>query len=73
MPINEFIDKVKEALEIENEEVKPGTNIREFSKWSSMNALILIAMFETDFDTTLTGEDLQKCNTVQDLYNHISK
>ena len=73
LSIKEFIDKVTEALEIEDEDVRPETNIREFSKWSSMNALILIAMFETDFDTTLTGEDLQKCNTVQDLYNHISK
>lgn len=71
--INEFISKLKEALEIEDEDIRPETNIREFSKWSSMNALILIAMFETDFDTTLTGDDLKKCYTVQDLYNHISK
>jgi acyl carrier protein len=71
IPINEFISKLKEALEIENEDVKPETNIREFSKWSSMNALILIALFETDFDTTLSGGDLQQCHTVLDLYNHI--
>jgi acyl carrier protein len=71
--INEFIEKVKETLEITDNNITPGMNIRDFPNWSSMNALILIAMFETDFDTTLTGDDLRNCNTVSDLYNLLQK
>jgi len=71
--ISEFIEKVKETLEINDDTITAQTGIRDFPNWSSMNALILIAMFETDFDTTLTGDDLRNSNTVSDLYNLLSK
>ncbi len=71
--INEFIEKVKETLEVNDDNITSETGIRDFPNWSSMNALIIIAMFETDFDITLTGEDLRNCNTVTDLYNLLTK
>jgi len=71
--MNEFIEKVKETLEINEDNIKPETGIRDFPNWSSMNALILIAMFETDFDATLTGDDLRNCTTVSDLYNLLAE
>lgn len=71
--INQFIDKIKEALEITEHELQADTSFREFPNWSSMNALILIAMFETEYDVTLTGDILRNCNTVQDLYNLLPK
>jgi acyl carrier protein len=71
--VNEFIEKIKEALEISEDNITPDTGIRDFPNWSSMNALILIAMFETEFDTTLTGNDLRNCNTVSDLYSLLTK
>ncbi len=67
--INEFIDKITEALEITDFDLQPGTSFRDFPNWSSMNALIIIAMFETEYDVTLTGETLRNCNTIQDLYD----
>jgi acyl carrier protein len=67
--INEFIEKVKETLEVSDDNITAETGIRDFPNWNSMNALILIAMFETEFDTTLTGDDLRSCNTMGDLYN----
>lgn len=71
--INEFIDKINEALEINDSDLKPETSFRDFPNWSSMNALILIAMFETEYDVTLTGDTLRNCNTVQDLYDLLPK
>lgn len=71
--IKEFIDKIVEALEITDFDLLPGTSFRDFPNWSSMNALILIAMFETEYDVTLTGETLRNCNTVQDLYDLLPK
>ncbi len=51
--------------------IKPATNYREIPEWSSMHALILIALAETEYNVALTGEDLRKCNTVQDIYDVI--
>ena len=71
--MGEFTEKLKEALEIIDYEIKPETSFRDFPNWSSMNALIILAMFETEFDVTLTGDQLRSCNTIQDLYAFLPK
>lgn len=63
-------------LENELDGVEPGslqasTAYREIPAWSSMYALVLIALSETEYNVTLTGEDLRGCKTVQDLYDII--
>ncbi len=63
-------------LERELDGITPGSihaemNYREIPDWSSMHALILIALAETEYDVALTGEDLRMCNTVQDIYDVI--
>ncbi|GAB4134540.1 MAG: hypothetical protein Fur0041_07890 [Bacteroidia bacterium] len=70
--INTFISK----LEREIEELQPGslradTVFRHLPEWSSMHALIVIALAETEYDTTITGEDLKKSTTIQDIYEII--
>ena len=71
--MNDFIEKIKDALDMQDADIQPKSGIRDFPNWSSMNALVLIAMFETDFDMTLTGDDLRNCQTVGDLYNLLSR
>lgn len=72
-PISTFIARIEGEIE----GIAPGsltaeTNYRQIPEWSSMYALILIALAETEYNVTVTGEDLRKCNTVQDLYNLIN-
>lgn len=70
MEISEFIAKVEEEVEEwEPGTLKPETNYRNLEDWSSMHALIIIALVDTEYDITLTGDDLRKCDTVQDLYD----
>ena len=69
MDLNEFVRKV----EAEIEDLEPGSltankDYREIEQWSSMYALILIAMIDTEYDVTLSGEDLKQSKTVRDLY-----
>ncbi|MGL4599088.1 MAG: acyl carrier protein [Bacteroidia bacterium] len=64
-------------LEAELEELTPGTlqpetDYRQLHEWSSMHALILIALAETEYDVTLTGEDLRSSRTVQSVYSLIA-
>ncbi len=70
MNIQEFIGH----LENEFDDLKPGvlkpeSKFRETFEWTSINALILIAMVKTEYDITLTADDLVKSQTVQDIYN----
>ncbi len=69
MTINEFTKKIEEILEDEPPgSLTPDTDFRKIESWSSMYALIIVAMFETDFRVTVTGDQLRKCSTVRDLY-----
>jgi acyl carrier protein len=68
-----FIKKV----EVEIEGIIPGTitpdsPFRDLPEWSSMHALILIALAETEYDVSISGEDLYRSKTFKDIYNLIS-
>jgi acyl carrier protein len=68
--LTEFTTKLeKEFEDLEPGTLKPETNMRELPNWSSMHALIIIALIDTEYDVKITGEDLRKCNTVTDAYD----
>ncbi len=70
MSIEDFTKKIEDILEDEKPgSLTPDTDFRSIETWSSMYALIIVAMFETDFKVTVTGDQLRKCSTVRDLYH----
>jgi acyl carrier protein len=70
MTIEEFINKIESEIEeFPPGTLKPDTNPRELEQWSSMHALILIALIDSEYNVTISGEELIKCLTVNDLYN----
>ncbi len=71
--ISTFISKIEMEIDsLEAGTLKPSTNYRELPEWSSMHALVLIALSETEYSVPLSGDDLRKCGTIQELYNLIS-
>jgi acyl carrier protein len=72
--IEEFVKNIEAAIEeIEPGSLAPETSFKELQHWSSMQALILMAMFETEYNVSVTGNQLRNCNTVQDLFNLLPK
>lgn len=74
MEISEFIKK----LEVEFEELTPGTlqpetNFRHLKEWSSMHALIIIAVVDTEYNVSLKGEELRAVSTISDLFDLVTK
>ncbi len=71
--ISTFISKIEAEIDgLPPGSLKPETNYRDLPEWSSMHALVLIALSETEYNVTLTGDDLRKCSTVQHLYDLIN-
>ncbi len=67
------LEEFTRALELEFEEIQPGTispetNYREIEGWSSMHALIVIAFIDNHYDIILSASDLKQTNTIKDLY-----
>lgn len=72
MNIGDFIESLEESFDdIEPGTLKPETKYRDTDEWSSMHALIVIALADTDYDVTITGDDLKSCTTIQDLFELI--
>lgn len=69
MDINDFISKIEAEIdEIEPGSLTPTTNIRNTSAWTSMHALILIALIDTEYNVTISGEDLRNSSSVEDIF-----
>jgi len=61
------------SLEREMEDVPPGrleasTRFRDLSAWTSLQALVVVVSLERDYGVSLSAEDLDGADTVQDLY-----
>ncbi len=74
MEMKEFIKK----LEAEFEELEPGTlqedtDFRDLDEWSSMHALIIIALIDVDYEVVINGEDLSKIRTVKELFDLVKE
>jgi acyl carrier protein len=72
MTIQDFIARLEEEFDdLEPGKLKPETAFREAFEWSSVNALILIALVKTEYDVTINAADITQSKTVNDLYQII--
>ncbi len=45
------------------------TKFRDLEEWSSLTGMMLIAMAKVSYGKTISGEELKRCITVNDVYN----
>lgn len=71
MTKNDFIQLVKERLEIENDQLSLETDIKSLNEWDSWNALELMTLVDETFDVDLSPEDIKEITTFQTLISRI--
>jgi acyl carrier protein len=70
MEINLFVKNFGELFEeTETSFLKPATKFRDIEGWSSLLALSVIAMADEKYNVILTGDDIRKSLTIEDLFN----
>lgn len=67
MLIEEFIDKFAFAIEVEADMLQAETRFKELEIWDSLNTLAIIAMADAEYGASLTGDDIQRSDTIADL------
>ncbi len=73
MEIKEFIEKFAEIFDdTDASTLTPETNFRDLDEWSSLSALGVIALADEEFDVELSGAEMRKANSIQELYDIIS-
>lgn len=68
-----FIDLLKEALEIENREINMNDEFRDYDEWDSLAYLSIIAMYDEEFDIQIEEKEFNELRTVNDLFNATQK
>ena len=73
MGIKEFIEKFAEIFDdTDASTLTPETNFRDLDEWSSLSALGVIALADEEFDVELSGAEMRRTNTIQELYDLIT-
>ena len=73
MKVENFINELKEALEIEDEdkEITLETDLRYVEEYDSLSVLAIIAMIDKNFGKQMPSSDFVKITTVSSLMNLI--
>ena len=69
MEINDFIEKVMEQFDDAPETLVATDKFRDVDGYSSLTALMLLSMFDEEYGVTVTGDDMRKMETIQDLFD----
>lgn len=70
--IDKFIDQITEEFpDISKDSLKPDMKFKDHVEWDSINALVLIAMINVEYDVTINAEELIKAETINDVFTVI--
>jgi acyl carrier protein len=75
MKTDDFINELKDALEIEDEdqEITLETNLKELEEYDSLGVLSIIVMIDKNFGKQIPSSDFIKITTIKSLLDLIGK
>ncbi|MCF8427109.1 MAG: acyl carrier protein [Bacteroidia bacterium] len=68
-----FLNLVKEVLEIENLEINMDDDFRSLEVWDSLANLSLVAMIDDEFGVVIESQRFKELKTFRDIFNEIEK
>ena len=72
MELNHFVEKFSEQFEETEPSVfKPDTIFKQLDEWSSMTALSVIAMVDSEYAVKIAGNEIKNVSTIKELYELI--
>lgn len=73
MDIQKFLENFGSLFEYtEVSTISLGTKFRELEEWSSLFALSVMAMTDSEYNVKLKGEDIKNSNTIEDIFNIVA-
>lgn len=72
MTLDKFVKAFAGEFDETPEELfKADTCYKDLKEWGSLVALSIISMVDDEMNKRLTGAELRKCNTIEELFNLI--
>lgn len=73
MEISKFVQDFELLFdEVEAGSITADTVFRDIDEWSSLLALVVIAMVDEEYEIKLSGDDIRTSVTVKDLFDKVS-
>ena len=73
MDFNDFLVNFANLFkDTDASEIQTETEYQELEEWSSLTALSLMALAKTTYGKTITGREVRRCKTVEELYKLIA-
>lgn len=72
MTTSNFVKDFSFAIEVEEASLSPDTVFKELAVWDSLNTLAVIAMCDSRYGVTISGQDIQGADTIGDLWTIVS-
>lgn len=74
MELNDFIKNFADQFDdTDASEIQADTEFHEIDEWGSLTGMGVIAMVKTMYGKTITGKEIRKCTTVEDLFNLVAE
>ena len=67
METSKKIEMLEDMLELDAGSLTPDMNLEDIDEWDSMASLSFIVLMDEEFGKEITGEDIKKLKTVQDV------
>ncbi len=67
MKIADFLNELKETLEIDDVGLNEETNLKELEEYDSLSVLSIIAMIDENFGKRISGQNFQSITTIGSL------
>lgn len=69
--IQDFIDKFKKELGVEDSTVLPTTKFQDQDYWNSLNGITILFMIDDEYNVEISNDEILSFITIQDLYNEV--
>lgn len=70
MTLDKFVELFAEQFDdTPAEEFSASTDYKALGEWGSLVALSIISMVDEEYEKRITGAEIKKCTTIEDLYN----
>jgi acyl carrier protein len=69
---NIFLEKFKEVLEIEDQEIGLEVEFRNLEEWDSLALLSVIAMIDDEYDVIIKGNQFKELKTLNEVIGYIN-
>jgi acyl carrier protein len=70
MDINKFVRNFEDAIDNVDENTLSGeSKFQEIAEWDSLALLSTLAMLDSEYNVSLSGEEIKSCSTLQQLFD----